>query len=325
MSELQHRKTQFLYISLILLSCSFVLAYNYYYVVEKPLLDQRINLHYQILQACAPSPYQYRILIPYISEGLTNLFMIFFSKRYAFVLSYVILNISGIFLLLWTSYRLLTIWFRKEYSLIGVLFIASVLPLTFFEHWYQPWSFWEAVFYTLALLLIVKGHKWWLAVVVFIASLNRETSILILPAFLFTRVIGNNFLQVKEWNKNNFIWLILYTFLWSVVFIGLRILRPAEAEVESLAQIFSNNINFSNILKALLNWALFIGFFWILALFGYHKAPNFLRRVVWVLLFHFPLILIWGYWREVRMLMPHYSVLVGLGLSMMPEAFLDQF
>ncbi|WP_298003338.1 MULTISPECIES: hypothetical protein [Anaerolinea] len=304
----------------VLFSLALTLAYVYFFNIEKPALEMRLALHRQILEGSAPSPYQYRVLVPFLAEAIFRVERLFFSDWRAFALSYIVLNGLALFFWLWAGFALLRVWFRREYALIGTLFVAAVMPLTFYDHYFQPWSFWEALFYTLALLLMAQGRRGWLGLVVLLASLNRETGVLILPAFALTAVAGQRLFSLRGWHWKHVGWLVLYALLWGGVFLGLRWLRPATAHVETLAQIWQFNIQPAHLFRAAVNWILFLGGFWLLAGVGYRRAPKFLQRAAWVLVFHLPLIVVWGYWQEVRMLLPYAFSFVGLGLAAFPDA-----
>lgn len=306
----------------VLLSLALTLAYIYFHNIEKPMLEARLILHRQILEGSAPSPYQYRVLVPFLAEGIFRVERLFFPDFRAFALAYIALNIGALLLWLWAGFALLRVWFRREYALIGTLFVAAVMPLTFYDHYFQPWSFWEALFYTLALLLMAQRRWGWLGLVVLLASLNRETGVMILPAFALTVLMGQRLLPLKKWHWKVAGWLALYTLLWGGVFLGLRWLRPAAEPVETLAQIWQFNIQPAHVFKAVVNWTLFLGGFWLLAGLGYRRAPLFLRRAGWVLVVHLPLILVWGVWLEIRMLLPYAFTFVGLGLAAFPDALI---
>lgn len=304
---------------LILASAAVVLAYAYYYITAKPYYDTRLELHQRIITAQAPSPYQYRVLIPFIGEGLIRFFELFLAPRYAFSLTYALLDVGGIFLLLSEVFLSLASWFRREYALFGSLFCAAVLPVTFFEHFFQPWSFWEAAIYISGLWLIWQNKRAWLAVCVLLAALNRETGLLVIAAFFLSSVTFKSLKAQGALNWRDIKWTILYLGIWAVVFFGLRLIRPASSEVETLAQIFQHNTKPVFLAKAVLNWLLFAGIFWLLAVRGWRHAPFMLRRAALVLPFHLVLILVFAYWSEVRVLMPHYATLIGLGFSSFGE------
>ncbi len=300
---------------LILASAAVVLAYAYYYIAAKPYFEYRLELHQQIIRAQAPSPYQYRVLIPFFGEGLIRFFELFLAPRYAFSLTYALLDVGGIFLLLSGIFLSLGCWFRREYALLGSLFCAAVLPVTFFEHFFQPWSFYEAAIYIFGLWLIWQNKRAWLTVFVLLAALNRETGLLIIVAFFLSSFTFKSLKAQGTLNWRDIKWTILYLGIWGVVFFGLRLIRPASSAVETIAQIFQHNTQPVFLAKAALNWLLFAGIFWLLAVKGWRRAPFMLRRAALVLPFHLVLILVFAYWSEVRVLMPHYAALIGLGYS----------
>jgi hypothetical protein len=50
---------------LLIISVSAVIAYSYYDRVDSPNYELREDLHKQIIQGTAPSPYRYRVLVPF--------------------------------------------------------------------------------------------------------------------------------------------------------------------------------------------------------------------------------------------------------------------
>jgi hypothetical protein len=54
---------------------------------------------------------------------------------------------------------------------------------------------------------------------------------------------------------------------------------------------------------------------WLLAILGFGRAPRFVKRTTALLAVYLPAYLIFGYWYEVRLLMPLYPVLLPLALS----------
>lgn len=183
----------------------------------------------------------------------------FFSDLRGFTLSHNTLNFPALILWLGTGFTLLSRWYRAEYALIGTLFVAAGAPLTFYDHYFQPWSFWEAFFYTLALLLMAQRRWGWLGLVVLLAALNRETGVLILPAFVLTVLMGQKVFPLRAWQWKHGGWLILYTLLWGGVFLALRMLRPAAEHVETLERIWRFNTQPMHLFKAGVNWILFLG------------------------------------------------------------------
>lgn len=301
---------------LILLSAAAVLAYNYYYLVSKPYFPKRLILHNQILNGSAPSPYLYRVLIPYTADLFIRAAHHILPMRFAFAGVYMLFDFAGISLILVTLYFYLTHWFTWELSLLGALFCAAVMGVTSHEHYYQPWSFWEAGFFTLSLLFILQKRTLWLGLLVAAASLNRETALFIPVLFLATTQDFIGILRGKvrpDWkNAARF---AAYLAIWIVIFFGLRLLRGNAAHVETLKEILDANLDPGTVWKIILNIVLFQGVFWIFAALGFRPAPAFVRRTLWIIPPYLILLTIWSYWLEVRLLMPLYAIIIPLALS----------
>ena len=172
------------YSLLLLLSVSAVIAYTYFRQIIQPNLAPMLELHGQILQGIAPSPYRYRILVPYLTEIIKRVFSLFVDSGHAFLFAYVLYDFFSIFLLLVSLFKWLRVWFSSEQALVGVLFVAGTMPIALRDHYFQPWSFLEPVFFTLAFYAMFRKRYLFLASIVLVASLNRETALFIPLTFL---------------------------------------------------------------------------------------------------------------------------------------------
>ena len=141
---------------LIIFSVSIIIAYNYFFLVDFHNLAAREDLHDSIIGKNAGDPYLYRILVPYLAEIFIKFLSQFIPHDIAFLLSYGIYDVIAIFLIAATLFVYLNIWFSKEYSLIGALYTLGMMPIALTDHYYQPWSLLEVVFFTTSLLLIYK-------------------------------------------------------------------------------------------------------------------------------------------------------------------------
>lgn len=311
------QRSKFNYLAIFtLVSCAAVQAYNYYYLVSKPSLQERIELHTQILNGLAPSPYLYRDLIPFVAEVFYRLGSQIVSPSLAFSAVYFILDFAGISLIMIGLYYYLSHWFTKELSLAGSLFCAAVIGITAHHHYFQPWSFWETGFFILSLLLIRQKRMILLVLIIALATLNRETALIIPFVYLVTTQDIKGMIQGRtrlDWQKISWFGACLAT--WVVIYLGLRILRGSTAHVETLQEILMSNLDPKNWWKIVLNILLFQGFFWVWAVMGYRTAPQFIRRTVWVVPLFTVLFVAWAYWIEVRVLMPLYAISIPLGIS----------
>lgn len=294
----------------LLLSVSSVIAYNYFRQVDQPNLISRLELHSQIIQGNAPSPYRYRILVPFLCEAIKNILSILIDTHRAFLLAYVAFDLFAVFSALLSLFFWLRVWFSFEQALVGVLFTSSIIPVALRDHYFQPWSILEPAFLTIALLSIVKKHYLLLAFIVLISSLNRETALFIPLAFLLSNLQGFN----EPRGRRHLLLFGSFLSLWLAIFLGLRLYLGDAPHIETIEGLISKNTSPRGLCLALIHWGLFLGGFWIFAILGLRDAPHLLKRLSWLIPLYLVPILLWGIWYEVRLLMPLYPILIPLGL-----------
>jgi hypothetical protein len=301
---------------LLILSVAAVIAYGYFYRVDVPHVEARMELHNQIIAGTAPSPYRYRVLVPFAAEACSQALAVAMPEKKAFLLAYAAFDVLAVFLLLAMLSLWSRQWFSREQALIGSLFVAATMPIALQDHYFQPWSLLEAVLFTAALPAIYHRRYGLLAGVVVLASLNRETAIFIPLAFLFTSLD-----VMRSWKSTRRIdWQPIRMFcgmvlLWGIVFLGLRYFRGSAVHVETIAGLLVRNTTVESLFRTLVHGSLFLGAFWLFALLGIRHAPRFLRQVSWIIPLYLVSVLLWGVWYEVRLLLPLYPILVPLGLA----------
>ena len=128
---------------ILILSVSAVIAYGYFGRVDRPNFELRLELHNQIITGTAPSPYRYRILVPFAGEILTRTLLVILPMKAAFLLSYAIYDLTVIFFLLAVLFLWLRTWFNMEQALIGVLFIAVMNKSRFARSIHVRSLFWR--------------------------------------------------------------------------------------------------------------------------------------------------------------------------------------
>jgi hypothetical protein len=308
-------KTDFIALILII-SVSAVLAYGYFNRIDRPKYEARLELHNKILRGTAPSPYRYRVLVPFTGEALTRSFSVVLPHKEAFLLSYLIYDFLAIFILLYLLFIWSSIWFSREQALIGVLFVAGTMPIALQDHFFQPWSLLEVGLFTAALLAIHSKRYWLLAAIVVLASLNRETAVLIPLVFLLASLDQARFLKPGsriEWKPVVQAGGLLL--LWAAVFLGIRYFQGSTAHTATIREVLAKNTTERGLFYTFVNGGLFLGGFWVFAVLGFRYAPRLIRRITWIVPLYLVTVLVWGVWYEVRLLMPLYPVLVPLGLS----------
>jgi hypothetical protein len=301
---------------LLLVSVAAVLARGYFTRIDLPHLQARIETHHAIVAATAPSPYRYRVLIPFVGDALTAVLAPATGRVAAFVWAYLAIEAVAFALLMLVLYRYLRSWFGASHALIGVLFVAATLPTALADHYYQPWSLLKPALVAAGLLLARAGRHVALAFLVLVATLNRETALYIPLLYLATRIDVAAIVRHRRPPRAATLgWFVLYAGIWLGVMLALRAWRGPAPHAHALAEILAVNLRPENTLRLLINLSLFFGFFWFLVLFGLRRADPFLRRAAATVPLYLALVVLWGRWYEVRLLMPLYPVLVPLGLA----------
>jgi len=300
----------------IVLSVSAVLAYIYFRQVGRPYLAERLELHDQILRGTAESPYRYRVLVPFVGEALTRALGAVLPGDRAFLLAYALYDLAAIFFLLGVLYRYLRAWFSNEQALVGVLFAAATMPMALRDHYFQPWSILEAGLFAAGLLCVRDKRYRLLALVVALASLNRETAVFIPLAFLcaFVGAKGEDGANRPSGAKAALLF-GGYVAIWAAIFFGLRAFLGDAPRVVTVEELLARNTNAAAIFRSVMRVALIFGAFWIFAVAGFRRAPGFVQRTALLAPPYLAVIALWGVWHEVRLLMPLYAIVIPLGLS----------
>jgi hypothetical protein len=303
----------------IIISITAVIVDGYLLRVFSPNISAIFALHHDILSGNAQSPYRYRVLVPIITEGLSLILSIFTSPSNALKLAYHVYFYTSVFTMFTLLFYYTKLFFPKLISLIGVLFVASTVGIALQDHYYQPWTFLEVIFLILGLILIYKKKYVALVFCILIATLNRETAILIPLLFFFTNC---NFKNIFSQKKEIFI-TALFFMIWFLVYGGLRLYLGEDTRSITITEIW--NVNMNHIEDAITNNLLFFGIFWIFMIKGIKHVDNFIKRSILVVPFYLVLILVYGIWFEVRLLIPLYPILLPLGLAYFNETFKNSF
>jgi len=316
----QQKELRKLYIVFALLfSVSLVIGDYHYHGIDKPNLDTRLKLHTKIIDGTAESPYRYRILVPFVMEHLAKTLPQFIPANKRFLLSYLVYDITVVFFMLGLLFVYLRLWFPAEQSLIGVLFVSSTMIAAMKNHYYQPWSFLDASFFTLGLLAIFKKKYVGFAFLVVLATLNRATAIFLPLTYLLISIntdVSRKYRNTSSLlSRQDLFRFLVYFALWLTVFIGLRWILGQAGSVHTIRELWALNTTPARLLYALINNSIFLGLFWLFAVRGFGCAPIYVRKTVRIVPLYILVIAVYGVWHEVRLLMTLYPILVPLGLS----------
>lgn len=308
-----------------------LLVFLYWHFREAPATDVRMSVHARTLAGDNWAPFQYRVLAPLFAEALIRPLRGVVGDRRAFHLAYLIWNALWTTALLLTTRRFFGRWFERPWPLIGALVTGFALAIAFAEQVHAPWSVAEPVLFLIAVELFLAGRGAAVLAVVFVASLNRATAVYIvlavaaLAAPLLGRegVVGREravgterVVGTERAGRHDPWWRLpaLAAVVWASVFVGLRLAYGARPPYYTYPELVWLNAGPGQTLWAGTLFVLLLGPLWYWSVRGWSSAPDALRRLGLVVP---PIVLLWlvyGRWREVRVLIPAVPILVGLAL-----------
>jgi hypothetical protein len=299
----------------ILITAAAVHAYDYSFLVPRESL--RVESHAAVLAGVADPALQYRVLVPWVMKPAIAFVARFVPADLAFRRAYAVFHAVALTLLLASLYALCRFWFTSEQALVGTLLIGATLrlPLRPGEYWdfssipdtsiFSPGSLLDPVFVAAALWLARLDRTLWLAIVVIVAALNSETALLLPFLYLLTGTIDRQRIARSA----------AYLLLCVTVLVALRIGIGQSGVFAGMTMTFRENL--AHLPSTVINLTLFLGPAWLLCVLGLRRAPSLVRGAALAAPIYLVAIAIWGYWWDVRNLMPLYPLLLPLALSAM--------
>ncbi len=210
-------------------------------------------------------------------------------------------------------------WFDTKVSFAGVLFLASIMPLSYYNHLQESAAL-LLLTYLLALWAIRENQTVWYTVILLIGALNNET-ILSLPLVYFCY----NFKGFQFRPMLKLVLLTLGTCL--PAFLASGIIRYITRDRPHLGGAWHlpdniegliSNLRFTPLeyWRAEYLYILFIfGVFWLFAIFKYSKKPLFLQRAAFVIPIFIAIHYLTGITKEVRQMLPLSFIIIPMALT----------
>lgn len=283
---------------------SSVLAFDYSIArVDRQTNSQRAALHGQIAHGVADAPFRYRVLVPMVLEPMISAATRVMDRDRAFSRVYALFYFASLVALFVALHWYLATWFQELHAVTGTLMVATTLPIALRQHFFAPWSLLEPVFLLIGLMAIRRRSTWSLAALTVVATLNRETGVLLPVAAMVDALFAGD--------RRYFKFAAAGAVLSAAMVLGLRAALGAAPEAITLSSIWSINTSGEGLRAAGGNLLLFGGVVgWPLAVAGVSRMPAFVRHQLWTAAIYLPLYAVWGIWYEVRLLMPLYPVMV---------------
>jgi hypothetical protein len=177
------------------------------------------KVHQQMLDGVAGNPWQYRILADWMMEPLIKFFVardISTPQPSAFIV-FRFLQCLLIFLSAGVYYRKLRL--SVAANILGLSVLAWGLSHSLYNSDLSLNNFFDIAFYLIAAILIMAEKFAWIPLLMILAALNRETSILI-PVML----MGSAYFSIMDRRnlRSAVFFTVLSLVIFAVIFVGLR-------------------------------------------------------------------------------------------------------
>ena len=286
----------------ILLSLTGLMSVLYYFEVLYPRLDGLPEWFANMINSNAGSPYDYRLLVPLLFQGIDNYLHIPLIYSY-FIMTFLIFLFSNFCLGLAIATSIKTNSGKYTALLYAALFIIISMP----AGGIHPTSYIDIGLYSLSYVFISKNFSFVsYSILTSIAILNRETGVLLalVPFFLKSFQTSYNFKLSVFKNEIFIIAVAVLTFL------SIRAFQGYSEHVITVSEVFSKNFTPSILITTAM---VYMGAFsWFLI--GKIEMSKIEKAYIFILVINIILIFFFGLFREIRIFVP-YTFLFATLLS----------
>jgi len=260
--------------------------------------------HVDMITGSAPAPNQYRPLTPWLAEGLRLAL-----PGHDLFLSYMLLRGIVTGLALFAFDRYMRVWFAPAAAAAGALALAAIIPFTYYRV-VQESDPLNLLVITLAFLALARGRDLWLLPLVFVGTLNRETTAMI-PALYLLAKWGQEPPRRLAWRT------ALLAASWAAVYFGLVALYTWRAYYCDKIMWPRNAASLFPTIQIIMVY----GALWVLAALGAREGPPMLRRAIWLVPPYIGLHYMVAMVNEVRLFLPLAPIIIPLSwFVLFPEA-----
>lgn len=254
-----------------------------------------VGHHLATLNATDSSPFRYRVLAGFLVNLLSDS-----QSATQIVLAACFFHAVGFGVMYICLFQWLQNFTDRSLALVGVLIVAVYMQLMLYMWGSSLYNVFEVVFLCIALNLLYRRSAHWeigFAIVLVLATLNRETAVLLPISFV---------LAYRERITSGWYWSRAVAFfgLWGLVFVGLRVILGHAPDAITIGEVWALNTDGGwGTEEAILKNAFLVPI-WIGAAAGFGNSPRFIRRIAPAVFPYLVLFLIFGVWNEVRLLLP---------------------
>jgi len=262
----------------------------------------------------ASTPYQYRVLVPWIVRGALDAGLVRPDWQMA---AFAAIQFACLVLLAFVFRRYLSL-FIGDRRLVSVmaLTIYAVLPFNYFNVPYYPYDVPSVLFFTLGLLLIHERRWGWYYALFVIATLNRETSVFLVVATVFAYFDRYRWRTLAALAGSQLaIWMAIKSFLW-ILYRENRWLGYGLYQFQLKVNLLTVVDHPIKAAIALATW----GCLWLAVAVWHRRIKDvFLRRNLWTIPVFIASMLVVGFVIELRI----YGEVLPIVLAAFWVVFLD--
>lgn len=193
-------------------------------------------------------------------------------------------------------------WLDPVATVLGVVVLFALMPAVYWRGYHKLYDFTNLLVFIAGYWLIRERRDGWLAALLAVGMLNRETPVMLVVVYFLVR-----------WGQMPRRRLLLRTaalgLLSMGIYVGLRLAYGYERWYH-WDELWENPVD----PRTYIHLLLFFGPFWVLAFLDWKRKPRFLRRAMLMAPVFFAIHFVVGYVREVRLFLPLLPLFIPLGL-----------
>lgn len=294
-----------------------------WYVLNRVILPNvsvRIQFSDNILSGQMEPPYQYRVLLPYI----TNLLQILISPlihsagkqhvlAYSTILFLIFLGIYYLF------YKFLRNFFTRKTAIIGILLLQAVIPLSVTGYFIEG-DFIALFFYLLGFNIIIQRKDVLLPVVIGIATFNRE-QIVFLIVFYVIYLIS----QQKIFDRKKILIVAVCFSVFLSVFFGTRLFYGFKPTQYTIGLHIAYNTDVGKLILSIIPlWFAEVVGLTILCTFAFRRSNLFFKLSFLSLGSYTALFFVKGNMWELAKFLPAFIILIPMSLQILCGEFVNE-
>jgi hypothetical protein len=299
----------------LLLVCIGLLMTQYYAIsYGRTCIEFCGDLHRSIIDGTGVSPHRYRVLSSFAVEAIFHP-----QSNFDVWLGYIIMHDIALPAMLIAMYAWFRKWLTEMAALAGALLVAAYSPIMFDVYGISLNNPLEVIFMCIGLLwLLAKRDGVFFGALIALATLNRETGVLLVLAYAAV--------NLPRWRERRVqIKFVIYGAVWAAVYMGLRLWLGRAPDMITLQETVTANLSPGWVREqALINNSFLIPV-WIAACLGIPRTPRALRRVALIGIPYLLLLIPFSLWNETRLLLPLFTLWLPLALiGFSPNALLPR-